>query len=250
MGSSGTNNNATLYFFTSNGSSPVKMYLTKTAVLSGKGHAVQWLPGGTTRSATQGLLDVVGTNQINISNVSFDANAQIVFDGSNDYINIGVGTGINQFSGDFTISLWAKRTAGGNYGNLIGDYYTNSTGTTGEWQIMMGPSSELNLYKVGSGYIISNIASGFSNNTWINVVATRLGNSVTMYANSNVIATGSDSTSYGTVTGNLNIGIDGNNSSEPFPGNINSISIYKNRALSAQEVLQNYNATKSRFNLK
>jgi hypothetical protein len=115
---------------------------------------------------------------------------------------------------------------------------------------MMGPSSELNLYKVGSGYIISNIASGFSNNTWINVVATRLGNSVTMYANSNVIATGSDSTSYGTVTGNLNIGIDGNNSSEPFPGNINSISIYKNRALSAQEVLQNYNATKSRFNLK
>ena len=251
MGSSGTNNNATLYFFTSNGfTSPVRMYLTKTAILSGKGHAVQWLPGGTTRSSTQGLLDVVGTTQINISNVSFDANAQITFDGSNDYINIGSGTGINQFSGNFTISLWAMRTAGGNYGNLIGDYYTNSTGTTGEWQIMMGPSSQLTLYKVGSGYIISNIASGFSNNTWINVVVTRLGNLVTMYANSNVIATGSDSTSYGTVTGNLNIGIDGNNSSEPFPGNIASISIYKNRALSAQEVLQNYNATKSRFSLK
>jgi hypothetical protein len=115
---------------------------------------------------------------------------------------------------------------------------------------MMGPSSELNLYKVGPGYIISNIASGFSNNTWINVVATRLGSLVTMYANSNVIATGSDSTSYGTVTGNLNIGIDGNNSSEPFPGSIANISIYKNRALTAQEVLQNYNATKSRFRLK
>ena len=213
-----------------------------------KNHRTQYSNG--TRSATQGLLDVVGTTQIDLTNVSFDSNAQIVFDGTNDYINIGSGTGINQLSGDFAISLWAMRTAGGNYGNLIGDYYTNNTGTTGEWQIMMGPSSQLNLYKVGSGYIISNTASGFSNNTWINVVVTRLGNLVTMYANSNVIATGTDSTSYGTVTGNLNIGIDGNNSSEPFPGNIASISIYKNRALSAQEVLQNYNATKSRFGLK
>ena len=238
-----------MYFFTQN-SGEVKMHLTMTGVFLDESHAVQWLLGGTTRSATQGLLDVAGANQIDLTNVSFDSNAQILFDGTNDYINIGSGTGINQFSGNFTISLWAMRTAGGNYGNLIGDYYTNSTGTTGEWQIMMGPSSELNLYKVGSGYIISNIASGFSNNTWINVVVTRLGNLVTMYANSNVIATGSDSTSYGTVTGNLNIGIDGNNSSEPFPGNIASISIYKNRALSAQEVLQNYNATKSRFSLK
>jgi hypothetical protein len=208
----------------------------------------QFLNVGTTRSATQGLLPLVGNSTIDLSNVSFDSNGQIVFDGTNDYINIGVGTGINQFSGDFTVSLWAMRTAGGNYGNLIGDYYTNSTQTTGEWQIMMGPSSELNLYKVGPGYVISNIASGFSNNTWINVVVTRSGNLVTMYANSNRIATGTDSTSYGTVTGNLNIGIDGNNSSEPFPGRIDKVKIY-NRALTAQEVRQNYQQNKTRFNL-
>jgi hypothetical protein len=208
----------------------------------------QFLNVGTTRSATQGLLPLVGNSTVNLTNVSFDSNGQIIFDGTNDYINIGVGTGINQFSGDFTVSLWAMRTAGGNYGNLIGDYYTNSTQTTGEWQIMMGPSSELNLYKVGPGYVISNIASGFSNNTWINVVVTRSGNLVTMYANSNRIATGTDSTSYGTVTGNLNIGIDGNNSSEPFPGRIDKVKIY-NRALTAQEVRQNYQQNKTRFNL-
>jgi hypothetical protein len=170
------------------------------------------------------------------------------FDGTNDYIGVGVGTGINQFSGDFTISLWAMRTGGGSYGNLIGDYYTNSVQTTGEWQIMMGPSSELNLYKVGPGYVITNTASGFSNNTWINVVVTRTGTIVTMYANGNVIATGTDSTSYGTVTGNLNIGIDGNNSSEPFLGKIANIQIY-NTTLSATEIKQNYNQYKSRFNL-
>lgn len=179
---------------------------------------------------------------------SRDDEGCFVFDGTNDYINIGSGTGINQFSGDFTISLWAMRTSGGNYGNLIGDYYTNSTATTGEWQIMMGPSSELNLYKVGPGYIVSNVSSGFSNNTWINVVVTRVGTSVTMYANTNVVGIGIDSTVYGTLTGNLNIGIDGNNSSEPFPGKIANIELF-NRGLTATEVQANYNQQKARFNL-
>jgi hypothetical protein len=172
----------------------------------------------------------------------------MIFDGTDDYVNIGVGTGLNQFSGDFTISLWAMRTSSGNYGNLIGDYYTNSASTTGEWQIMMGGASEFNLYKVGPGYVINNVASGFSNNTWINVVVTRSGTAVTMYANGNIIATGTDSTSYGTVTGNLNIGIDGNNSSEPFPGKIANIQIY-NTSLISTEVQQNYRQYKSRFNL-
>ena len=140
------------------------------------------------------------------------------------------------------------RTGGGSYGNLIGDYFTNSTATTGEWQLMMGPNSEFNFYKVGPGYVISSVSSGFSNYTWINVVVTRIGSAITMYANGNVIATGTDSTSYGTVTGNLNIGIDGNNSSEPFPGKIANVQIY-NIGLTTSEVKQNYNKYKTRFNL-
>ena len=194
---------------------------------------------------------VVGTNKgglVNGTLLNNDNKGSFIFDGTNDYVNIGIGTGINQFSGDFTVSLWAMRTAGGSYGNLIGDYYTNSASTTGEWQIMMGPSSELTLYKVGPGYVINNVASGFSNNTWINVVVTRSGTAVTMYANGNIIATGTDSTSYGTVTGNLNIGIDGNNTSEPFPGKIANIQIY-NTSLISTEVQQNYRQYKSRFNL-
>lgn len=194
---------------------------------------------------------VIGTKKgelVNGTLLSTDNGGCFVFDGTNDYINIGSGTGINQFSGDFTISLWVMRTSGGSYGNLIGDYYTNSTATTGEWQIMMGPSSQFNLYKVGPGYIISNVSSGFSNNTWINIVVTRAGSAVTMYANTNIISTGTDTTSYGTVTGNLNIGIDGNNSSEAFPGKIANVKLY-NRALTSTEIQQNYQQYKSRFNL-
>jgi len=46
----------------------------------------------------------------------------------------------------------------------------------------------------------------------------------------------------------MNIGVDGDNSSEPFGGSIAIVQIY-NRALSATEILQNFNMTKTRFGL-
>ena len=46
--------------------------------------ATQFVNG--TRSATQGLLDLTGRSSINLSNVSFDSNAQMTFDGSDDHI--------------------------------------------------------------------------------------------------------------------------------------------------------------------
>lgn len=199
--------------------------------------------------------DLSGNNKngtlINGPTFNGSRGGSITFDGTNDYVNLGVGTGINQLPADFTVSLWVRATAANsNYGNLIGDYYTNSTANTNEWQIMMNNSSaNLNFYVVGPGYVIGNISSGFGANTWINVVLTRIGSMVTLYANNNVITSATNSTSLGTVTGNFNIGIDGNNSSEPFSGNIASVLIYKNKGLTATEVLQNYNAVKPRFGL-
>ena len=176
--------------------------------------------------------------------------SSIVFDGTNDYVNIGVDKSCNRFTADFAVSVWVNRTnAGVAFGNIIGDYYTNSTANALEWQIMISNTAQLNLYNVTGGYIISTIASGFSAGTWINVVVSRIGSTITMYANTNSIATATNTTTFGSATGNLNIGIDGNNSSEPFTGNIANVLIYKNKGLSASEVAQNYNAQKSRFNL-
>jgi hypothetical protein len=50
------------------------------------GHATPYVVG--TRSATQGLLDRTGTSTIDISNASFDSNAQMTFDGTDDYITL------------------------------------------------------------------------------------------------------------------------------------------------------------------
>jgi hypothetical protein len=170
------------------------------------------------------------------------------FFASNKYIKLGISTVVNQFAGDFTVSLWAMATAeNSNWGNLIGDYYTAGTPTTAEWQIMMHNSSAfLFLYRVGTGYVIADISSGFSANTWINVVVTRIGTAVTLYANNNVIGTATNSLVFGSATGNVNIGVDGNNSAEPFSGLISNVLIYR-KGLSAVEVAQNYEAQKSKF---
>lgn len=170
------------------------------------------------------------------------------FFASNKYIKLGNNTSVNQFAVDFTISLWAMATAeNSNYGNLIGDYYTAGTQTNNEWQIMMNNSSAfLNVYRHGTGYIINNTSSGFSANTWINVVLTRIGSAITLYANNTVIATATNSSVFGSATGSVNIGIDGNNVAEPFSGLISNVLIYS-KGLTATEVAQNYNAQKSRF---
>ena len=55
-----------------------------------KSHATPFVNG--TRSATQGLLDRTGNSTIDISNASFDSNAQMTFDGTDDDIDVGTGT--------------------------------------------------------------------------------------------------------------------------------------------------------------
>jgi hypothetical protein len=49
-----------------------------------KTHPTQFTAG--TRSVTQGLKDLTGRSTIDLTNVSFDANAQITFDGTDDHI--------------------------------------------------------------------------------------------------------------------------------------------------------------------
>jgi len=208
----------------------------------------------TNNSAILGLSDFSNNGNfgttVNSPTYSSANGGSIMFDGANDYVNIGVGRGVNQFSGDFAISAWVMRLSGGpTYGNIIGDYYTGSVATTNEWQIMMSSAADFNLYRVGTGYVIGNTASGYSISQWINVVVSRIGSTISMYANNNLIASTTNSQIFGTATGNLNIGIDGNNSSEPFSGRISNVMVYKNKGLTAAEVQQNFNANRSRFGI-
>jgi len=194
-------------------------------------------------------LSGVGSVSATLSGAVFDTTngGSISFDGSNDYASLGISSIFNQFSGNFTVSLWARASGlNSNAGNLIGDWYTGNAGATSQWQItMVNSSTQLGVYRHPTGTLIS-AASGFSHSTWINVVLTRIGSTLTLYSNNTSVGTATNSTTFGSATGNLNIGIDGNNASEPFSGRIASVLIY-NVGLTSTQVSQNYNSTKARF---
>ena len=69
--------------------------------LEAKSHATPYVDG--TRSATQGLINRTGTSTIDISNASFDSNAQMSFDGTDDIINTGLFSGRNPSTDPFTV---------------------------------------------------------------------------------------------------------------------------------------------------
>ena len=81
-------------------------------------------------------------------------------------------------------------------------------------------------------------------NSWHHIVATYDGTTLSLYRNGSLV--GTPATSTGNITNTskaLTIGIRGG---QPFGGRISNTKIY-NRALTPQEIQQNYNATKSRY---
>ena len=218
---------------------------------------VLWLDAANPKSYTSGSTtwyDMSGNNNhgtlVSGSGYSSANMGSITFDGVNDYVNIGVDKSCNRFTADFTISAWVYRSgSSGTWGNIMGDYYTGGTANALEWQIAIDNTARLFVYNGTGGFLMNNIVSGFSVNSWINVVLSRIGSTLRLYANTNLIASITNTTTFGSATGNFNIGIDGNNKAEPLTGYISNVLIYKNKGLTSDEVLQNYTALKSRYGL-
>ena len=48
---------------------------------------IQWLPEGNLREVDESLVDLTGNSTLDLTNVSFDSNAQMTFDGTDDAVN-------------------------------------------------------------------------------------------------------------------------------------------------------------------
>jgi hypothetical protein len=211
-------------------------------------------------STTWNDLSIGGNNGTLTNGPTYNsANAgSIVFDGVDDYINNIGNTSTFSFiqnTGIFTINAWVKLTdlsvaryiLGNNDGTTVSKgFYLGYYGTSGRLWLSMtsGVSGQPIL-----NYISSN--NFFTNNDWIHVVCVGNGTNSQFYKNGVIF--GSSSSNFGTLsTGdsirNLSVGRINNFNSSYWGGSIAQTSIY-NRALSASEVLQNYNSTKVRFNL-
>jgi hypothetical protein len=167
------------------------------------------------------------------------SNNSIVFDGVDDRVQTNYGP---QF-GDFTTCIWFKPTAITNFGRLIDKSYTN-----GFWLGRYGSSSTFGggIKETVDPY---GIYLSLSENNWHFLASIRSGTTHILYADGITNTTSNTVTS--TLLDSTTIAFgnwSGGTTNQLFTGNIPSIQIY-NRALSASEVLQNYNAQKARFGL-
>jgi len=199
-----------------------------------------------TRSNTQAILDLTNNNTITATSLTYNSDDTFSFNGSNNELTSGTTT-IAQTS-NITVEAVIKRTGSNSLGFIIGN---GNTGSNGYW-ISLGTSGLT--FSTGNGtttvqhnagtllvdttYHISGTFDGVFNNIYVNGVLI-----------SSQAVTGS--LNYSSIPQNFKIGnLNGSGSlaGRWFQGDIYIAKIY-NRALTAQEVQQNFNALRGRFGI-
>jgi hypothetical protein len=219
-----------------------KIYYRNMQFEHNKSHHTPFVAG--TRSSTQSLIDLKRSTDINVATTSFDSTGQPTLDGTDDYIypnNITNGSGLTSITAEFVVKASAnnKNIIKSNSNAILLHYggagfYLNSTDST------------------TSGYLGWNNKLSGGTGVYEHLVATYDGTTMKLYVNGE--STGTTRAYSAGSTGILKdlngVTIGGNfNSSQPyFNGDIPIAKIH-NRALTAGEVKQNYNAYKNRFDI-
>ena len=183
-------------------------------------------------------------------NFSTDGAGSLIFDGTNEYINIGTAFWNDNIVGndDFTINCWFRVDATTQDMCLVGSWGAESNLIF--WVDIGGSSVSLTAIGTSTGFGITSTTTPIvSVNTWHmgTLVADDTAGTVTIYLDVISGSSVSYSASMSSITNPFGIGSDrGNSAVRLMDGNIALVQIY-NRALSAEEIKQNYNATKGRF---
>jgi hypothetical protein len=167
----------------------------------------------------------------------------IVFDGVDDYVNCGNNSSINLTS-YITLSTWTKKA----YGSSASVAIDKGRDNYGAWSLLFDVvANKVEFHCRISGTnssVVSNTSYG--NNIWTNITAVFTGTNLLIYINGRLDNTTNISGIIGTNAIDFSIGKanDGFN----WGGRVANVLMY-NTALSATDVLNNYNAVKSRFGL-
>jgi hypothetical protein len=162
------------------------------------------------------------------------------FDGTNDYAS-GFGSSIVPTSTvQYTVSMWVYRTRNNvGYEELLSQWTSANSGNS----FFFGfNNSNVRFTDNWNDVVVSGAGN---TNIWMNLVGVYTVSNAFIYLNGVLVATRGSGFSY-TGTGPLILGRQGELASEYFGGNISNVLIY-NKALSATEIAQNYEAQKSKF---
>lgn len=167
----------------------------------------------------------------------------IAFDGSNDFILIPDNNVFDFGTGDFAVEIWA------NFNTLSGSptlflFRTYFTGNNG-FLFYVTSAGALSIYTTG---LFSESVASVRINRWQHLVFTRIAGISYLY-NNTVIRDSRAFTFNISVNNSVVIGLDTQFGTDPLGGRVSSARVYSGKGLTANEVLQNYNATKGRFNL-
>lgn len=166
----------------------------------------------------------------------------IVLDGTNDYISCGSGTSIN-ISGDFSICAWAYLDITPTATMVILE--KGAYGSTDEYGMILSSTAANGVsFQCNNSFFYS--SQPFPVSKWTYAVGTLSGTSGTYYENNKSVKTGTltaPTSGSSTLFLGYRTGV-----GFYYDGSMSQIAIY-NRALSATEILQNYNATKGRYGL-
>ena len=202
------------------------------------------LEPNTSVGPTDSITDLKKELEIDVSNMSFDSTGQPVFDGTDDYLtpfdlNLeGMGSStleaviyMNNLSGTHnSYSIFGGIATGNRHG------YHEIRNSGSGWKMTYWTSS--NSWRYAN--------TSLSSNTWYHVVWVWDGLNLTWYLNGDQDGTYTFSTFSPYSLGVKNIGSFPNE--RYMNGNISVAKIY-NRALTLEEVKQNYNAYKNRFDI-
>ena len=172
----------------------------------------------------------------------------ISFDGTDDYVTMGTATDFATYTNGFTVDLWVYPTSASSYSTIFSSAATTSGG---DWQVYIWYNTSS---KFGTTQRYSGNQNDFSTtntfpiNNWYNVVITSNNSTCYIYVN----GTSQSSSATGQINNqpaSREVRL-GNFKGYPaqYTGRIASCRVY-NRALSSNEITQNYNIQKSRFGL-
>jgi hypothetical protein len=192
-----------------------------------------------------------GSNGECVNGLSYNSSngGSLSFDGTNDYINCGSNSNLNL--GAFTLSAWVKvSTNVSDYRAIIAD--ESPGGAPWNYRLYVNRDNGILVCDInGGGYGSVTSTFAINNNTWYHVCATRssVGGTLSMYINEVLNNTSTDGSSRSTLANQVWIGQSPySGGAYPMNGNIAQVQIY-NKALTASEVQQNFNALRGRFGI-
>ena len=252
------------YFYILADSQPYYVDMADLQVEVGKSYSTPYTPPSSPRSATNGWVDRSGSSNsgtlVNGTNTGIShyrdgevimpvANSYLDFDGTDDYVNLPhseLWQNISQISYD----LWFKPDVVNVRQGLISSHaqVSGANNDAIEIEIQSNGTSFVGFRSTNGTFYNAVYGTSLSANTWYNLTGALSSSDIKYYLNGQLVATQSNWPGGNVANSASQTLMLARYATYYFNGKIGSFRAY-NKALTAAEVLSNYNSVKPRFGL-